>query len=199
MHKDLYIDVIAKSHQIDLNTKPMIFGFRGISYDSKKRKYTLNDNAPDIFNDILIFYYKNEFIRLVGTVDPGKKYTDNPLNKEGCFHLSDGVYFFSMANKGNYKFLHQSMPVNGWRDRNGNYQFDEGEILVSGQFDICIHGGSGFQHIGGWSAGCIDTQASPDSKEYINFMDTIEKAMIDAKIESIAFFLGEGAHFIQRS
>lgn len=197
MYNKLYTKVIATAHQINIESVPMIFGFRGISHGKRKGQYIINDNAPDIYNDIIAFAYKDKFISLVGTVDPGKKYTENPLHKSGCFHLSDGVYLFELRKNGNYKFLYQHLGVKGWRDKNGNYIFDEGDIEVSGQFDICIHAGSGFKNIGGWSAGCIGTQASPDSKEYTNFMNEIELALEESKQNTIPFFLGEGSHFIR--
>jgi hypothetical protein len=93
-----------------------------------------------------------------GTVDPGRWYTQHPMNAGGCAHLADGgPYLFE-------KGLHHGLPA--WRqaggfrirrdaDRDGD---GDGTVIVAHGCGIDLHRGGadhpGVDLVGRWSAGC---------------------------------------------
>ena len=58
-----------------------------------------NDNALGQYNDVVALVFRDEnnegqVASLVGTTDPGRLYTDNPLNSLGAAHLTFGQHLY---------------------------------------------------------------------------------------------------------
>src|SRR4030042_1810266 len=51
-----------------------------------------NESKPDTWNDLIVVNIRNKIIICTATTDPGKFYTNKPLDKSGCAHLPDGYY-----------------------------------------------------------------------------------------------------------
>lgn len=161
---------ILSNYDLDLK-KWNVLALRGVSYTDGK--IILNDNKPDYYNDLLCICREDQIKFIVGTVDPGAKYTKDPLNPEGAFHLLDGLYWFEPGLHFGKKAFVQLGNVEGWRDTNKNHERDENEKVFKGKFGINFHWGSGGQRIGGWSAGCINTKSDINGDDWIWVYSTL--------------------------
>jgi hypothetical protein len=115
------------------------------------------ENAPNRYNDTLAVVRRDPAQRcseLRASVDPGDRYTRDPLHPAGCANLSPGQYRYKLGLHKGRPALVQAGPVRVWRDSNENYSRERGEREESGYFGLNIHDGGSGEHVGGWSAGC---------------------------------------------
>jgi hypothetical protein len=156
---DLQRYMISKGYTVN-NGGLNIAVLEGVNSDG-----TLNNDAPDRFNDLLIVWDSDGkqprlLQRHVCTCEPGKYYTDYPLNPKGAARIAFGQYrawrIGFHQNKRDHEALVQVDTVCVYRDENKDGK-RTGDKLDCGLFGINIHhgydtpiGGS----IGRHSAGC---------------------------------------------
>lgn len=136
-----------------------------------------NDDAPDKNNDAIILVRKddrsNKFSDiLVGTVDPGLYYTSKDPHPLGASHLTFGQHQYVCGLHRGQEALRPLDEVNRvWRDKNGNFKPDAGEMVYTGAFGVNIHAGGKGESIGRYSAGCINIAGGYSSKPYQHFLE----------------------------
>ena len=172
-----------QNHNIPLSKDYYIFGIRGAKTDSDGDLLP-NKQTPNIFDDIIGFINIDICRTFIGTVDPGKKYTINPLNPNGCFHLNNGFWLcqravhmgneaFNIFSKSKINPLYKSNgKIEGWRDSNKNFINDEKKIYTDAT-GVDIHAGSNNDNIDGWSAGCQVLRGNWQSQDWLEFKNTL--------------------------
>lgn len=127
---------------------------------------SINDDKPNCFNDASLILevvsgVPKIIFAAVGTTEPGRKYTESPVNPGGAFRIAFGQYksWQIGIHYGSYphEALVQTGEISGYRDYNRDY-VRTGDRLVSGS-DFYVNQHSGFDfptnNIGGASAGCL--------------------------------------------
>jgi hypothetical protein len=131
------------------------------------RDGTLNDDAPDEFNDARIVWRVQNGVPSIagawdGTCEPGWHYTINRMNPKGAARIQFGHYrawevgFHN--NSQNHEALIQVGPITVVRDRDNSMTRNNGDLIDTGSgFFINQH--SGFDNprnlVGKASAGCL--------------------------------------------
>ncbi|BAZ39399.1 hypothetical protein NIES4101_53520 [Calothrix sp. NIES-4101] len=102
------------------------------------------------------------------TTEPGRYYTQNPLNSQGAFRIAFGQYrsWVVGSHRGNHEALVQAAPVRGYRDRNKDGE-RQGDPVTSGNFGINQHWGGDQGNVGRWSAGCLVGQTRAGHREFM--------------------------------
>lgn len=146
-----------------------------------------NDDAPDRWNDtILLLTYQQSkphiLISCVGTTEPGRYYTINPLNKNGCARLQLGQQkkIWSVGRHRGYEAMQQTGAATLVRDKNRNNFRDDAVTVETGN-GINLHTskttgwrGSFNSFIGQWSAGCVVVK---DPNEFLQLMKLIKNSL----------------------
>lgn len=137
----------------------------------------LNDDRPNYFNDLLVVLnHKLEFVdSFICTTEPGRYYTDRPLNRNGVARIKFGQYsaWQTGLHNGKYEALVQTGgPVTVVRDRNRNYIRDSGDVEDTGYFGINVHhgGNSSLSDIGRYSAGCTVIASIAQFREFLQLV-----------------------------
>jgi hypothetical protein len=136
-----------------------------------------SDIVKDVFNDFIIPIIDEKISILIGTVNPGVYYTQNPISehakKYGCAHACLG-WFPEYGKKGLHngqKTIIQSGNLTVWRDLSKNFKYDQNELIETGNdFNINWHHAFSQKLIGLNSAGCFNTQ---DQKQHEKVIETI--------------------------
>ena len=114
------------------------------------------------------------------TTDPGKYWTEHPINNKGVAILVPGQYKGTWkigrhANK--YEALCQHKSVKVYRDNNLNEFYDfESSTIDTGIFGINIHRSNPYKdsyYVDKWSAGC---QVFKSPTKFKEFMDICKKS-----------------------
>lgn len=138
-----------------------IIGLEGVNPDG-----TFNNDTPDQWNDLMVL------LKFVGgkptivwqgqsTTEPGRYYTDRPLNSAGAARLDTGFHS-DLWSRGLHKG-HSAMVQTGVarlvRDGNRNHSRDDKVSQESwkGVNWHTVYGGFSSGSIGQWSAGCCVT------------------------------------------
>lgn len=121
--------------------------------------FQLNNDYLDQWNDVRLVIKENGEIihNVIATTEPGKYYTNKPLNKHGAFRIAFGQYLdaWTIGKHKTQDALVQIAPVKGHRDFNKD-GFRTNDLIVEGIFGINQHhGGNDYNSIGLWSAGCL--------------------------------------------
>lgn len=117
--------------------------------------------------------------RIVGnwlaTTEPGKFYTDRPLNPSGAFRIAFGQYRswgVGLHGRTQYPALVQVGPVTGYRDGNRD-GLRTGDLIVSGNsFGINQHHGWGMALVDEGSAGCLVGQSVEGHWDFMELIQT---------------------------
>jgi hypothetical protein len=126
--------------------------------------YVENSSGPNQFNDLrLVFTVRDGAPYLLGkweaTTEPGRYYTDHPMNPKGAARIAFGQYkaWVVGTHAGSHEALVQRGPIRVHRDLNRDYsRLGDAEETGSG-FGINQHWGYDLPHddIGKASAGCL--------------------------------------------
>ena len=150
-----------------------IVGIEGVNLDG-----TVNGDVPNYYNDVIgVFTFKGGKAiwlgKYLGTTEPGRGPTVNPMNSKGAARLQFGQYTCYQVgyHKGQYEALVQRGPVTVCRDKNKDY-IRTGDKLDTGYFGINLHHGnnSGVSNIGWYSAGCQVVRAVKDLKDLLKIV-----------------------------
>ena len=138
-----------------------IIGLEGVNPDG-----SFNNDTPDQWNDLMLL------LKFVGgkptivwqaqsTTEPGRYYTDRPLNSAGCARLDTGFHpklWSRGQHKGN-SAMAQTGTARLVRDGNRNHSRDDKvtQEQWKGVNWHTVYGGFSSGSIGQWSAGCCVT------------------------------------------
>jgi len=181
--KAILTQCLADKYKLPLSKDYIIFGIRGAKPDGDGNDLCDSKQSINIFDDTIGFINQDECQVFKGTVDAGTKYTLSPMNKEGCFHLNNGLWLaqraihfkneaFNLYGKtlgDNYKRIGS---LEGWRDTNRNFINDEKKIYTDAT-GVDIHAGSNTDKIDGWSAGCQVLRGDWKSQDWKTFKGTL--------------------------
>ena len=123
--------------------------------------FNLNADTPNVFNDLaIIFDFVNNAPRLLGkwvaTADPGRYYTDSPMNPKGALHHNGQATAWRVGKHKDHRALVQCDYIEVTRDYNKDFR-TEGDKKSRGKyFGANCHGSrtNNIKDIGRWSAGC---------------------------------------------
>lgn len=143
---------------------------------------SLNANLPNLWNDVrLVLGWSNgPFIvdKWLATTEPGKFYTENPLNPDGAARIAFGQYRawkvgIHHAGKPNaHEALVQAGSIYVYRDKNKDFQ-RTGDLMQAGSnWGINQHNGYDLREVGKASAGCLVGQANAGHDEFMRIVKT---------------------------
>lgn len=141
---------------------------------------TLNDDRIDVFNDLrLLFWIDGQTGQLQtrawqATTEPGKFFTDRPLNPLGAARIKFGQYAAWSVGKhhpgkpGEHEALRQTADVSVYRDLNKDHE-RQGDRVETGIFFINQHWGYDRpeDNIGRTSAGCLVGRTKKGHEEFM--------------------------------
>lgn len=146
---------------------------------------TPNSDTPNTFNDIrCVLEIPDGTPRLVfgpvlATTEPGKFWTQNPMNAGGAARIKFGQYIggWVIGSHGNGKSAHRSLvqcgPIEVHRDLNKDYK-RTGDRIDRGLFGVNQHHsyGQAQDNVGRASAGCL---VGWNIDSHFKFMDTLQQ------------------------
>lgn len=163
-------------------------GFHNIIYvEGVDLDGTVNSDRMDQFNDVrLVITVEGDrpVIRhqALATTEPGRFYTDNPLNHRGAARIAFGQYkswhvgTHKPSSPSGHEALVQARDVQVFRDldRNG---IRTGDALFTGVFGINQHSGhdAPVGSIGKASAGCLVARTTQDHRAFMDLVKTDER------------------------
>lgn len=137
---------------------------------------SLNDDKLDFWNDLrCCIEFKDGKPTMVGswiaTTEPGKYYTQNPLNPNGAFRIAFGQYkAWQVGVHRDHEALVQRGNIKGYRDKNKDGE-RTGDPTDSGSgFGVNQHWGGDSSQIGRWSAGCLVGQTRQGHREFMKIV-----------------------------
>lgn len=164
-----------RNYPLKYNGDYNIIGLEGIDPDG-----TANNDMPDQWNDCMVlmkFSGQTPIIDWIAqsTTEPGRYYTDRPLNPNGAARLNLG-YHPNLWSRGLHK-NHSAMVQTGVarlvRDKNRNYYRDDATTQESwkGINWHTTYGTVSSYSIGRWSAGCCVTMNPTKFKQAMDLID----------------------------
>lgn len=157
-------------------------GKRNIVYvEGMNTDGTLNDDRPNNFNDIrCVFEFsdgKPEMLGIWGaTTEPGRYYTQNPMNPKGCARIQFGQYRAWQVGYHGTKQPHEALVQRGTitvcRDLNEDFSRIGDKLDIGAGFAINQHwgGDSPVDSIGFWSAGCLVGRTRDGHREFMKIV-----------------------------
>lgn len=152
------------------NEKLNIVYIEGVDLDG-----TVNIDEMNQWNDLRLIYKVVDNRPLlvdkwIATTEPGRKYTQNPLNPSGAFRIAFGQYqSWSVGWHKNHEALVQCGEVKGHRDRNKD-GFRTGDPVISGYFGINQHWGYDMAEVDGASAGCLVGKSKFGHRQFMSLI-----------------------------
>jgi len=162
-------------------------GFVNIIYvEGMDTNGILNKDEPNQFNDVRLVLNsdlqlakvdENTFANWSATTEPGRYYTQNPMNAGGAARIAFGQYkAWSVGTHGNsqpHEALIQVAPVTVCRDKNKD-GLRTGDRTETGLFGINQHwgGDAPVDNVGKWSAGCLVGRTKAGHKEFMKLAKT---------------------------
>jgi lysozyme family protein len=136
---------------------------------------SVNDNKPNVFNDLrTVIRFENGQPKIVGawegTTEPGRRWTENPMNSGGAARIAFGQYrAWQLGMHHDHEALVQTGgQVTVCRDLNKDYS-RAGDRLDTGWFGINQHWGYDLpkQDLGGSSAGCLVGRSKAGHRQFM--------------------------------
>jgi hypothetical protein len=174
----IYNCCITRGYTLDTRPEAVnIIGLEGVYPNGKP-----NDDAPDKWNDSIgLLTVENSKPKLlccyVGTTEPGKYYTFNPLNKGGAARLQLGQHkeLWIVGKHRGYEAMQQIGKATLVRDKNRNFLRDDTVTVETGN-GINLHSTSPKfipSLVDKFSAGCLVIQKW---SEFQTFMKLIKSS-----------------------
>lgn len=140
---------------------------------------TINDNRNNVFNDLRIVFNIESSGRPAikgmweATTEPSRKWTLEPMNPGGAFHIKFGQY--KAWIKGWYHThdaLIQTGEIEGYRDPNKTFRRDLNYPVRGADFGVHQHWGYDLPHddMGNSSAGCLVGRSTAGHKEFMSIV-----------------------------
>ncbi|MEH1983205.1 peptidoglycan-binding domain-containing protein [Nostoc sp.] len=164
----------SKGYQVFTNPKEYnIVYIEGINGD-----WTLNNDAPNEFNDRrIVIEVVNGVPKIVdhweATTEPGKYYTDNPMNPKGAARIQFGQYkAWAVGTHGTaepHEALVQVGDITVSRDLNKDYKRTGDKLDTGDNFQVNQHYGFDFPRsdIRRASAGCLVGRTREGHREFM--------------------------------
>ena len=157
-------------------------GIRGAIPDSYGHPIPTK-NEHNKYDDTIGWFTATDRFLTKGTVEPGKKYTDQPMHKAGAWYLKNGLYVMTKAKHFgmpafNINRKYPNGQLEGYRDnlRLGKNPIDidpNAKIWTDGT-GIDVHaGGNDPNNIAGWSAGCQVVLGDWKSESWLSFKNPL--------------------------
>lgn len=151
-----------------------IIGLEGIEPDG-----TANNDAPDRWNDCMALLKFSDGVPVIdwmarSTTEPGRYYTDRPMNQGGAARLDTGYHkgLWSRGRHRNHSAMVQTGSARLVRDANRNFSRDD--VITNESWRgvnwHTTYGGVSFS-IGRWSAGCCVTRNPEEFKKAMDLID----------------------------
>lgn len=142
---------------------------------------TLNKDEFDKWNDRRIVFFINALgkpeirINTIGTTEPGKFYTDHPLNPGGAARIGFGQYKAWAVGFHQGKSTHPALVQVGFlkvhRDKNKDTKRTGDAIDIGSNFGVNQHMAFNAAVVGKWSAGCLVGQ---DKAAHLDFLKVVK-------------------------
>lgn len=125
---------------------------------------TSNDNRNNVFNDLrIVFSVQASGVPKIvglreGTTEPSRKWTLEPMNPGGAFHIKFGQYkAWVHGFYHTHEALIQAGEIEGYRDPNKTFRRDFNYPVHGASFGVHQHWGYDLPHddMGNSSAGCL--------------------------------------------
>lgn len=157
-------------------------GFYNIAYlEGADKDGTLNKDKFNEWNDRRIVFMINalgkpEIVHnVIGTTEPGKYYTDNPMNVGGAARIAFGQYKAWTMGFHQGKSTHPALVQVGFvrvhRDKNKDAKRTGDAIDIGTNFGVNQHMAFNATVVGKWSAGCLVGQ---DKVSHLNFLKLLK-------------------------
>ncbi|MFB2895219.1 hypothetical protein ACE1CI_20110 [Aerosakkonemataceae cyanobacterium BLCC-F50] len=139
---------------------------------------TINADRLDEWNDLRIvitFQFGNPVIvgKYIATTEPGRKYTMQPMNRNGAARIQFGQYkAWRVGTHGGsqpHEALVQVTPVSVCRDLNKD-GVRTGDKVHTGLFGINQHWGYDMKNVGAASAGCLVGQSRESHRQFMGWV-----------------------------
>ena len=136
-----------------------------------------NDNRNNVFNDVrMVFRVKaNGVPEILGqweaTTEPSRKYTLEPMNPGGAFHIKFGQYKAWIAGVYHtHEALRQAGEIEGYRDPHKTFKRDFNYPVHGSDFGVHHHWGYDLPHdnMGNSSAGCLVGRSTEGHKKFMS-------------------------------
>ncbi|MFB2832911.1 hypothetical protein [Floridanema evergladense] len=146
----------------------------------------VNKDEPNQFNDVRLVLNsdlklakvdENTFANWGATTEPGRYYTNKPMNPGGAARIAFGQYkAWSVGTHGNsqpHEALVQVAPVSVYRDKNKD-GLRTGDRLDTGLFGINQHWGFDLppDNVGTASAGCLVGRTREGHRQFMKLVKT---------------------------
>jgi hypothetical protein len=141
---------------------------------------TVNPDKPNFFNDLrCVFWLDKDGMGHLktweATTEPGRKYTEAPLNPKGAARIKFGQYkaWRVGLHRNDHEALRQVRQLPVYRDLNKDFKRTGDKIYV-GQYGINQHWGYDLDRgdIRGASAGCLVGRTKEGHREFMALIKT---------------------------
>lgn len=155
---------------------------------------TPNDNAPNKFNDVrLVMVYEGGKPIIKGlwdaTTEPGKYWTQNPMNRGGAARIKFGQYTaWQLGQHHDHEALVQTGgPVTVCRDLNKDYK-RVGDAEDTGMFGINQHWGYDLSagDLGRSSAGCLVGRTKNGHRKFMEIVKSDPRFLANGRFKFTA-------------
>lgn len=145
----------------------------------------INDDRPDVFNDlrllIRVIHGKPEIAGAwEATTEPGRYWTENPMNSKGAARIAFGQYYaWSVGIHNNsHEGLRQVADITVHRDLNQDFS-RIGDKTYTGVFFINQHWGydNPVSSLGSSSAGCLVGRTTTGHREFMSLVKADARAL----------------------
>ncbi len=172
-------------------------GFYNIAYlEGADKDGTLNADTFNQFNDRRIVFFINSLnkpeivLNAIATTEPGKFYTDNPLNTGGAARIAFGQYkAWTMGfhqGKSNHPALVQVGFVRVHRDKNKDGKRTGDAIDIGTNFGVNQHMAFDAAIVGKWSAGCLVGQGKDLHLQFLKTLKTDPRFKLTASYKFVS-------------
>lgn len=170
----------------ELSSKP---GEKNIIYvEGMDTNGNLNADAPNQFNDVrLILGHELQLLgNWAATTEPGRWYTQNPMNPGGAARIAFGQYkAWAVGMHGNsepHQALVQVAEIKVFRDANKD-GIRQGDSTQVGLFGVNQHWGYDLpsENVGKASAGCLVGRTRQGHREFMNLVKTDPRYVYNSK------------------
>lgn len=141
--------------------------------------FNLNADTPNVFNDLAItFDFINNAPRLLGkwvaTADPGRYYTDSPMNPKGALHHNGQAKAWRVGTHKDHRALVQCDYIEVTRDYNKDFRTEGDKKSRGKHFGANCHGSrtNNIRDIGKWSAGCKVLLGMRQHREFMSVVES---------------------------